>query len=122
MNRVYTIQKFARFRGIGYVFIRDIFGITMRAISCKQLQTKYSPYLMSATKIFMETLFSQISPTVYFQHETLSGNLICDITDHFPNFLILNKFACASPNPRIYRRDYSNFNEEMLLEEMGQVN
>ncbi len=62
---------------------------------------------------------------IYFssiEHETLSGNLICDITDHFPNFLILNKLACTSSNPTIYRRDYSDFNEAMLFEEVRLIN
>jgi hypothetical protein len=59
---------------------------------------------------------------ISIEHETLSGNFFCDITDHFPNFLILNKFACAFSNPTIYRRDYSNFNEEIILEEVRQVN
>ena len=47
--------------------------------------------------------------------------MICDITDHFPNFLILNKFTCASSKPVIYRRDYSKFNENVLLEEVRQI-
>ena len=78
----------------------------------------FQPYITQPTRItdHSATLIDNI------EHETLRGNLICDISDHFSNFLILNKFACTSSNPTIYRRDYSNFNEEMLLEEVRQVN
>jgi hypothetical protein len=82
----------------------------------------FQPYITQPTRI---TKHSATLIDIYFNsidHETLSGNLLCDITDHFPNFVILNKFACTSSNPTIYRRDHSNFNEEMLLEEVQQVN
>ena len=62
---------------------------------------------------------------IYFNscdHFTISGNLLSDISDHFPNFLIINKISCSYRKPAIYHRDYSNFKEDKLLEEVQQIN
>lgn len=83
----------------------------------------FQPHTTQLTRITEHS--ATIIDNIYFnsiEHETLSGNLICDITDHFPNFLILNKFACASSNPAIYKRDYSDFNEELFLEVVQRIN
>ena len=44
------------------------------------------------------------------------------ITDHLPDFLIINKLSCNTYKPVIYRRDFSNYNEENLLEEVKSIN
>ena len=44
--------------------------------------------------------------------------MLYDIPDHLPNFLIINKLSCSTFAPIIYRRDYSNFNEENLLHDV----
>ena len=83
----------------------------------------FQPYITQPTRITDHS--ATLIDNIYFnsiEHETLSGNLICDITDHFPNFLILNKLACTSSNPTIYRRDYSDFNEAILFEEVRLIN
>ena len=82
----------------------------------------FQPYITQPTRITDHS--ATLIDNIYFnsiEHETISGNLICDITDHFPNFLILNKFTCASSKPVIYRRDYYKFNENVLLEEVRQI-
>ena len=57
------------------------------------------------------------------EHRTISGNILCDITDHLPNFLIINKFSYNFSNSKIviYRRDYSNFASDYFLNEVKSV-
>ena len=58
---------------------------------------------------------------IYFnsiKHSCVSGNLLYDILDHLPNFLIINKLSCSTFTPIIYRRDYSNFNVENHLHDI----
>ena len=55
-------------------------------------------------------------------HHTISGNTVYDLTDHLPNFLIINKFSTLPKNFKVSRRDYSQFNEASLLEDFQSVN
>ena len=62
---------------------------------------------------------------IYFnslEHHTVSGNLLWDISDHLPNFLIINELTCSSYKPTIYKREYSSYKEEGLLAEVQSVN
>ena len=52
---------------------------------------------------------------------TVSGNLLYDISDHLPNFLVINKIIYTSFKPTIYRRNYSLLNEESLLSEVKAI-
>ena len=45
----------------------------------------------------------------------LSGNIVYDLTDQLPNFLIIQKFTSLPINVKIYKRDYSNFDESALI-------
>ena len=83
----------------------------------------FQPHIIKPTRIteHSATLIDQI----YFnsiEHSTVSGNLVCDISDHLPNFLIINKLSCISFQPTIYQRDYSKFDQEDLLVEVQSVN
>lgn len=55
------------------------------------------------------------------EHHQVSGNVIHDITDHLPNFLILDKIPFISKKSKVYKRDYSNMNERDLLEEVQSI-
>ena len=48
----------------------------------------------------------------------MSGNIVHDLTDHFPNFLIINKFSHLPSKTKIYKRDYSHFNDSALVDEI----
>ena len=52
-----------------------------------------------------------------FEHFTISGNIIYDISVHLPNFLIFDKFSSLSNSVKLYKRDYSHFNPQHLLSE-----
>ena len=49
-------------------------------------------------------------------HHTISGNITYELTDHLPNFIIINKFTTLPKNVVIYRRDFSNFNESLHIQ------
>lgn len=38
-----------------------------------------------------------------------------DLSDHLPNFVILNRFSDVSSNTKLYRRNYSDFNQSAFL-------
>ena len=56
------------------------------------------------------------------EHSSLSGNIVHDITDHIPSFLIINKQPCFSNKQEIYKRDYSKLNDHDLTEDVLSIN
>ena len=56
------------------------------------------------------------------EHFTISGNIIYDISDHLPNFLIFDKFSSLHNNVNLYKRDYSNFNSQDMISEFQSIN
>jgi hypothetical protein len=54
---------------------------------------------------------------IYFNsvdHQTISGNLVCNITDHLPNFLIIDQLRNNTKNRR-YKRNHSNINSDKFI-------
>ena len=49
-------------------------------------------------------------------YETTSGNIITQISDHFPQFLILNKVAMDYKTCSFAKHDFSNFSEQRFVE------
>ena len=49
-------------------------------------------------------------------YETTSGNIITQISDHFPQFLILNKVTMDYKTCSFAKRDFSNFSEQRFVE------
>ena len=54
-------------------------------------------------------------------NQTLSGNLLYDLTDHLPNFLIISRLNMSTNKEKIYKRDYSNYNEESFIKEFSSI-
>ena len=52
------------------------------------------------------------------EHFTISGNIVYDLTDHLANFIIFNKFSTLPCNVKIFKRDYSKFDEQVLINEI----
>lgn len=46
---------------------------------------------------------------------TISGNLLSDLCDHLPNFLIIEKNCNNNNETEIFKRDYSQMNESLLV-------
>lgn len=55
------------------------------------------------------------------EHYTISGNLLYDLSDHLPNFVIINKFCSLPPKVKLFKRDYRNFDEETFKEEFQSI-
>ena len=49
-------------------------------------------------------------------YETTSGNIIPQISNHFPQFLILNKVATDYKTCSFAKRDFSNFSEQRFVD------
>ena len=82
----------------------------------------FQPHILQPTRItdHLKTLIDNI---VFNSLEflTLSGNIVYDLTDHLPNFLIIQKFTSLPINVKIYKRDYSNFDESALIQDIQSV-
>ena len=81
----------------------------------------FQPHILQPTRITDHT--ATLIDNICFnsiEHCCISGNLVCDISDHFPNFLFINKLSCSS-NQIIYRRDYSVSLMEKNIEDVQSV-
>lgn len=76
----------------------------------------FQPYILQPTRItdHSETLIGNL----FFnsiKHFTIGGNVAYEHTDHLPNFLIIKEFLSVPNSIKIYRGDYSNFDESCLI-------
>ena len=79
----------------------------------------FHPHILQPTRITDHS--ATLIDNIFFNsvnHHTVSGNIIYDLTDHLPNFLVINKFSALPKNFKLSRRDYSKYNEALLLEEI----
>jgi len=76
------------------------------------------PHILKPTRITNHS--ATLIDNIFFnsiEYQTVSGNLLNDLSDHLPNFLIIESFAFSIHKEKSFRRDYSNYNEETLLSE-----
>ena len=52
---------------------------------------------------------------------TISGNIVYDLTNHLANFIILSNLSSLPSNIKLYKRDYSNFNQSTLISELQSI-
>ena len=79
----------------------------------------FQPYILQPTRItdHSATLIDKIFLNS-IEHFTISGNIVHDLSDHLPNFLIFNKFSSLPCNVKIFKRDYSKFDQQALISEI----
>ena len=79
----------------------------------------FCPHILHPTRItdHIATLIDNIFRNSV-SHHTISGNLTYDLTDHFRNSIILDKFSDLPKNFTIFQRDYSNYNESSLIHDV----
>ena len=78
----------------------------------------FQPQILQPTRITDHS--STLIDNIFFnsiEHFTISGNLVYDLTDHLPNFIIFNKFSLISPKTKIHKRDFSNLDKSALINE-----
>ena len=83
----------------------------------------FQPQILQPTRITHHS--ATLIDNIFFnslEHHIISGNIIYDLTDHLPNFVIINNFSDLSPAVSIYKRDYSHLDENNLIEEVNQIN
>ena len=83
----------------------------------------FQPQILQATRITDHS--ATLIDNIFFnsiEHFVISGNLIYDLTDHLPNFIIINRFGHLPPNVKIYKRDYSKFDKTQLVNEVSRIN
>ena len=51
----------------------------------------------------------------------ISGNIVMQISDHFPQFLILQNTQVSHNKPESYKYDYSRFKEDKFLDDFNQT-
>ena len=51
--------------------------------------------------------------------ETKGGNILCEISDHYPQFIILDKVIPDYESCSFAKRDYSNFDETKFTEDFS---
>ena len=66
----------------------------------------FQPYILQPTRItdHSTTLIDNISFFNSIEHFTIRGNIVHDLTDHLPNFIIFNKFSTLPYNVKIFKR------------------
>ena len=83
----------------------------------------FQPFILQPTRItdHSATLIDNIFLNS-IEHSIISGNIVYDLTDHLPNFIIINKLLDTTDDVNCFRRDYSKFNEENFINDMSQIN
>ena len=82
----------------------------------------FHPQILQPTRITDHS--ATLIDNIFFnslEHFTISGNLIYDLTDHLPNFLVVSKFSSLPENVKIFKRDYSHFDEQALIDDIQSI-
>ena len=80
-------------------------------------------YILHPTRVtdhsstVIDNIFSNVT-----EYETISGNFINQIADHFAQFLLLKRININYKNTNLYHYNYSNFNKENFVEEFSNIN
>ena len=83
----------------------------------------FTPYVLQPTRLTSKSLIDNI----YFnslEYQSYSGNILIEIADHLIQFLILEGFIKVRSIPKInlFKRDFSNFNDDEFRKEVNQIN
>ena len=86
------------------------------------LSSFYQPFILSPTRITDHS--ATLIDNIFFNsidHATVSGNILYDLSDHLPNFLLINKLDTKSQKLPTYRRDFTKLKEPELLHELNSI-
>ena len=79
----------------------------------------FQPHILQPTRITAHS--ATLIDNIFFNsidHNLISGNLICDISDNLPNFLLIYNMPTSQCRTGFYVRDYSKLNETALYDEI----
>ena len=100
----------------------DLLGVDSHSLSNDFINSLssylFQPHILQPTRITSHsaTLIDNIFLNS-FNHFTISGNLLYDISDHLPNFLILNSTNSYKCKEKQYKRDFSKLNYQTVFNE-----
>ena len=83
---------------------------------------QFLPYIIHPSRVsensstLIDNIFANISDS-----ETVSGNILTQITDHFPQFLILKHAGISYKDLQYYQHDFSRFNADDLLNDFNNL-
>ena len=75
------------------------------------------PHVLQPTRVtdhsatVIDNIFTNIT-----DYETISGNILNQVADHFSQFLILKQLSVTHKDTAYYQYDYSNFNRNHLFQ------
>ena len=75
----------------------------------------FQPHILQPSRITSHS--ATLIDNIFFnslEYLTYSGNIFHDLSDHLPNFLIIDSIQ-SQPNKITYTRDYSNLNKQALI-------
>ena len=82
----------------------------------------FLPYIIHPSRIsghsstLIDNIFSNIT-----ENETQSGNILTQITDHFPQFLIVKHAGITYKNLSYFQHDFSKLNQDSLMNDFEKV-
>ena len=82
----------------------------------------FSPHILQPTRITDHT--ATLIDNIFFnsnEYVSKSGNIICDLTDHLPNFLVLDTMHWSANDVFRYTHDYSTFSGSDLLQDFEEI-
>ena len=84
---------------------------------------EFHPQILKTTRITYHS--ATLIDNIFFnslEHYAISGSIVCGITDHLANFLIITKLSNPPKIFKLYKRDYSRLDNDMLISEASKVN
>ena len=124
LDRVSTEKKLCVFMGDFNIDLLNFDTCQLTQVYVNMLSSYFIlPQIIQPTRItrHIATIIDNIFISCTDQSK-ISGNIVHDITDHLPNFLILNKLLAFTSKQEIYKRDYSRLNESDLLQDVQSIN
>lgn len=82
----------------------------------------FQPQILQPTRITNHS--ATLIDNIFFnslEHFVFSGNLCYDLTDHLPNFLIVSKLSSLPASTKVFRRDYSSLDKEILIRDIQSI-
>ena len=80
------------------------------------------PYILQPTRVTDRS--ANLNDNIFantYNFNALSGNLVTKISDHLPQFLIIEDLKVNYTSLNYYKHDYSHFNEEVFVEEVSHL-
>ena len=81
------------------------------------------PYIVHPTRVsahsttIIDNIFSNVCNV-----DTISGNILTQISDHFPQFIVIKKAGIRMKPVSYYQHDYSKFNQDNFLSDFNNIN